>query len=423
MGRAQPLSLPRPSRQSRLAAASRTADRFLGLAGDVRLGVALLAVAAGVNALAAALPQGASIAGGLPYRALLGLVALTGVAGVAIRAPAAWREWRHPMPLTDSPAVAAATMPLPAEEAGAVLEQSVRRLAAAGYRVAQRGTGARPVVTAVQRGWSPFAGLGVHLALVLLIVGAGMGLAFGHETTFSLLPGDQALLDDARPGFTDAVRLERFDSRFTPDGRPTRLDTTISYLRNGAVVSQQTIGVNSPASIGGYLLHGWTYGPAVRLRVTTLGNRPLLDAGLPLDGSIGGRPGGFVSLPSAGITLGVALADSAGNVLRVTAADASGVIDSAELRPGSGAVRIGSLNVSVDSVAAYVTFLARRDPGMGVVFAGGGLLVLGTAIAFWMPRRRLTLRIAPEGVRLMARAGRWEDSGALLAQTRAMLQR
>src|SRR2546426_1055177 len=89
----------------------------------------------------------------------------------------------------------------------------------------ENAAAAAALLAGVRHGWSQFAGLGAHIAVVLLLVGAGIGFAFGRETTFSLLTGDQALLDDPRPGFTDALRLDRLDAAFATDGRPTRLDT------------------------------------------------------------------------------------------------------------------------------------------------------------------------------------------------------
>ncbi|MDP9244899.1 MAG: hypothetical protein M3O77_07430, partial [Chloroflexota bacterium] len=82
-----------PAGLDRLA---RVAERTLRLAADPRLGLALLLAAGATNAAAAALPGGGALLDSVPYLLLLGAILLSGLAAVAVRAPAAWREWRRP---------------------------------------------------------------------------------------------------------------------------------------------------------------------------------------------------------------------------------------------------------------------------------------------------------------------------------------
>jgi cytochrome c biogenesis protein ResB len=280
-------------------------------------------------------------------------------------------------------------------------------LRAAGYRVIERGSGRRWTAAGVRRGWSRFAGLASHLALVLLVLGAAIGSAFATETTFSLLPGDQALLGMARPGFTDAVRLEGLDAEFGADGRPTRLDTEVSFLTEGQVRERQLIQVNAPGSFNGYLVHAWLYGPAARLRVASLYGRPLLDGLVPLDGRIDGLAATVGELPSLGLSLGVLLLDDGSNRLEVRLADAGGLIDAATLRPGETR-RVGVVEVRHAGLDAYVTFLSRRDPGMAILFTGAVLCTVAVAIAFWLPRRRATISLAASGLRVAVRGERFQ---------------
>lgn len=402
------------TRADRLA---RAAERLLRLAADPRLALALLLLAGAWNAAAAALPSGAALLATPPYLVLLALILCAGVAGVGVRLPAAWREWRHPTPLSEGADVLHATIPFERDLIAAdraAIEIALRR---AGYRTVERGSAAAWTVAGTRRGWSRLIGQLSHLALVLMLLGAAGGRAFSSETTFSLLPGEQALLDAPHPGFTDAVRLDDFVSRFGPDGRPLQLDATVTFLRDGAPVTTELLQVNRPGTFGGYLVHGWTYGPAARLRVTTLGGQPLLDAPVALDGVIGGRPSAFAELPTAGVTLGLTLLDADANQLRVTASTASGVVDRVQLRPGEQ-VRLGSLAVELIGFDAYLTFLSRRDPGMGVLFVGAALLVACLAVALWLPRRRLTVRAGDGVLRLLLRGERFDHPDGELAALR-----
>lgn len=398
---------------------ARRVERLLRLMADVRLALGLLLVAGAWNAVAAAAPNGGALLDSLPYVALLGAVLLTGIAGVAVRAPAAWREWRRPAPLTAGDDVLGADIAVvAADERQRASAASVLR--DAGYRVVVRGRGARWTVAGVRRGWARFAGLATHLALVLLVTGAAVGSAFARESTFSLLPGDQALLDAARPGFTDAVRLDRLDAEFGPDERPTRLDTTVTFLRGGEPIEQRLIQVNQPGSFGGYLVHAWQYGPAARLRVASLAGRPLFDGMVPLDERIGGLPGKVVELPSVGQSVGIQLLGDGSNRLEVSLANDQGLVDAGRLGPGQTA-RFGALEVRHAGLEAYVTFLSRRDPGMGLLFGGAVLVTIGLAVAFWLPRRRATISLVPGGLRLSVRGERLDRPDAELERLRRRL--
>ena len=163
----------------------------------------------------------------------------------------------------------------------------------------------------------------------------------------------------------------------------------------------------SPGSFDGYLVHPWTYGPAARLRVTTLGGGALLDAPVPLDGERDGVPVGAAILPSVGQTVGLALTDATANELGVTVIDADGPVDTVRLRPGEEA-RVGDLVVSFGGFDAWVTFLSRADPGLPILAVSGAALCGSLAVAFWLPRRRVSVRPRPLHLELVLRGERFD---------------
>ena len=400
----------------------RPGDRVAGLAdgvlrwfGDARVGIGLILLTGLANAGAALVPQGPAQLAGWPYAVLLGTVALSGMAAVAVRAPATWREWRRPsgVPAGRGGLARSIERAVSADDAESVLRN-------AGYRVRTERRRGRWAVHGVRRGWSRLAGHLTHLALVVIVLGVAIGAAFGSETTFSLFAGDQALLDTPHAGFSSAVRLESFDASFGADGRPTRLDTDVTFLREGAPASTTTLRVNEPGSFDGYLVHPWTYGPAVRIRVTTLAGSPLLDAPVPLDETRDGVPVGSASLPTAGLTLGLSLADAATNELGLTALSADGVADRARLRPGQEA-RLGDVIVRLEGFDAWVTFLSRRDPGLVVLFAGAGVLCAALAVGLWLPRRRVTVRPSGAGTAVLLRGELFDRPGEELERVTRML--
>ncbi|MCA1569815.1 MAG: cytochrome c biogenesis protein ResB [Chloroflexi bacterium] len=389
-------------------------ERLLRLLGDARTGLVLLLLAGTANALAALLPDGPTPLDGWPYALLLGSLALSGVAAVAVRSPTVWREWRRPTSVQASHATLRLALP-------AVPPDDVERvLRGAGYRTRRERRRDRWAIHGVRRGWSRFAGLVSHLALVVVVLGAAIGAAFGSEIVFSLLQGDQALLDAPRSGFASAVRLERFTAEFGADERPRRLDTTVTFMRDGEPIREAVLRVNEPGDFDGYLVHPWTYGPAVRLRVTTLDGGPLLDAPVPLDAIRDGVPVGSAELPTAGVTLGLAITDAERNELGVSVVGADGLVDSVRLVPGDAA-RVGDLRVELSGFDAWVTFLSRRDPGLLVLFAGAAALCASLAVAFWLPRRRVTVRFTDTGSELLLRGDRFDRPSDELDRLRRLI--
>jgi hypothetical protein len=389
---------------------ARNAERVLRWGGGSRTALALLLVTGVANALSALHPEGPRLLGAWPYAVLLGALALSGLAAVSVRTPAAWREWRRPAPVRAGAGALQLRLAEPIEPAALV-----ERLGALGYRPRLEVRRGRWAVHGVRRGWSRFAAQASHLAIVLVVLGAAIGAAFGSETTFSLHPGDQALLDAPRSGFSSAVRLEAFDAAFGPDGRPLRLDTSVTFLRDGDAVDERVLRVNEPGAFDGYLVHPWTFGPAVRLRVTTVGGSALLDAPVPLADTRSGVPVGSVALPTAGVSLGLALADATANELGVSLVGEAGLIDVARLRPGEER-RLGNLIVSVSGFESWVTFLSRRDPGLAILFGGAALLSGSLAVALWLPRRRLTIRPSAAGATIVLRGERFDRPAGELAR-------
>ncbi|MDQ3345784.1 MAG: cytochrome c biogenesis protein ResB [Chloroflexota bacterium] len=378
------------------------AERVLRAVGDARTALVLLLLTGMANAIAALLADGPSELDAWPYALLLGAVALSGVAAVAVRSPTVWREWRRPTAVQRGSGTLRLAM---TDGTSVIIEQTLRT---AGYRTRREERRGRWAVHGVRRGWSRYAGVVSHLALMVVVLGVAVGAAFGSETEFTLLRGDQALLDAPRAGFASSVRLEGLDAEFGPDARPRRLDTMVTFLRDGEPIREAVLRVNEPGDFDSYLVHPWTYGPAVRIRVTTLAGGSLLDAPVPLPGLRDGVPVGSAELPTAGVTLGLAITDPDRNELGVSVVDGAGrLVDSARLLPGDAA-RVGDLRVELDSFDAWVTFLSRRDPGSMILFLGAAAMSVSLAVAFWLPRRRLTVRPSGAGVELLLRGERFD---------------
>lgn len=382
-------------------------ERAVRLLGEPRLGVSLLVAAAALNTVAAADARLRWLLDSPPYLVLVGAILLTGIASVAVRAPAVWREWRRPGPLPDvrDLLVAEVFTERPSAEQRTAAEAVLRHH---GFRITLRGSQERWRLAGVRRGWSRFAAIGSHLSLIFLVLGAAVGTAFAEESRFGLFPGEQSLLAAPRPGMTAAVRLDELDARFDARGRPLRFDTHVTFLRDGLPTRSDVLRVNEPGDFAGYLIHAWTYGPAVSVRVEDLGGGALFDGWVALGGAPSGSRAPFVELPQPGMTIGLEIADPQANTLRLIAADAAGrIIEQAVIAPGETA-RLGPSRLTLDRFGSYVTFLSRRDPGLLLLFGGAALLVVALATAFYLPRRRVDVVPLAGALRVRMRGERFE---------------
>ena len=87
------------------------------------------------------------------------------------------------------------------------------------------------------------------------------------------------------------------------------------------------------------------------------------------------------------------------------------VLQHLELAGGEAQVPAGlDFSIGVRSFSDYVLLIAKKDPGQGIVWTAFLLLIVGLAITFYLPRRRIWARLAPSGeVRLVARSDRYVD--------------
>ena len=271
-----------------------------------------------------------------------------------------------------------------------------------------------------------------HAGLVGFLVAAGVTSRFGFEAGI-LLPIGQAVPIDSI-GTSDLVSVKNlaFDAPRDAAGRFTDFATDLAVYQDGREIARKTIRVNDPLTAGGYTFHQNFFGPAIDLTIRERDGGLLWSGPVPLDASAGGLPTGQLVVPGrdAVVQLVMAKAGTATPLfvvaVRPTAIDAAGNPTTYETLfqglagPGDTAAPENvDFSITVDAISAYSGIVARRDPGAPIIWVSFLLLILGLAITFYLPRRRVWVRIAPAGeVRLAAHADRYVDLrrefGALL---------
>jgi len=240
----------------------------------------------------------------------------------------------------------------------------------------------------------------IHTGFLLLLVGYAWGNLGGFRSgPHRLAPGETLTLPDA-PEY--ALRLDRFEPSFSPEGRPLDMVSAVALLRNGDEVARGTVRINHP------LLHDHLVVLAASLDQRLAGFRCFL----PGVGTMDLAPGSRVALPD-GSTLGVLklLADARqaadGRVTPVSDQLGNPALLLLLLRPDGSMwqgwyflreappielTAAGAAPRPLQPLAGYVSLLTiNRDPGAGLALAGGSCLTVGVLLAllsFYRKRAR-----------------------------------
>ena len=150
---------------------------------------------------------------------------------------------------------------------------------------------------------------------------------------------------------------------------------------------------------------------------------PLWDAQVPMTDSAGGAP--YVTMAVPGRDFGLQLllgrdAEGRGEVLilpyRIVGTNPDGTPIPQNVAPVSllrGETRVSDeLGVSLElaDFGEYTLLIAKNDPGQGIVWIAFAALITGIAITFYLPRRRIWARFAPNGaVGLVWQSDRYVD--------------
>ena len=264
-----------------------------------------------------------------------------------------------------------------------------------------------------------------HLGLILFLLAGVVTSAFGDEQGLIVTEGDSLTVQPiGTPGLLLVNNLGFEAPGFFETGVATDFTTDLAVYQDGAEIARKTIRVNDPLAVGGYTFHQNGFGPAIDMLITDAEGRPLWDGPVPLDDQAAGQPYGTLSVPGReGLGLRLLLQredDGTGLVLvlpyRVTGEEADGTPIVEDLFPLALAAREGQpargtdVIVGVRGFSEYTLLIAKKDPGAMLVWAAFGLLILGLAITFYLPRRRVWARVTPSGeVAVVARSDRYVD--------------
>jgi cytochrome c biogenesis protein len=258
--------------------------------------------------------------------------------------------------------------------------------------------------------YSKLATLLTHLGLITFLLAAAVSSRLGDEQGLVVAEGQSLTVQPiGTPGLL-LVKNLGFDAPGMATGNPTDFTTELAVYRDGEEIARKTIRVNDPLSVEGYTFHQNGFGAAPHVVISDADGRPLWDAPVPMTGGAAGRPFEILPVPGRDVALQLLLerrTDGVGELVvlpyRITgnAADGSPTVENFEpflLARGDARQPAGlDFTVGLRDFSDYTLLIAKHDPGQGLIWLAFSLLILGITITFYLPRRRVWARLAPDG--------------------------
>jgi cytochrome c biogenesis protein len=272
--------------------------------------------------------------------------------------------------------------------------------------------------------WTKLATLISHLGLILFLIAAAVTSRLGDEQGLVVAEGDTLTVQPiGTPGLL-LVQNNGFDAPgLFENGVPSDFVTDLSVYRDGQLLARKEIRVNDPLSAGGYTFHQNGFGPAPVLRIRDLDGAILWSGPVPLTDQAGGLPFGTLPVPGRDIGLQLLLdrtSQGVGTLLVLpyvvvgTNPDGTSQVETGfPLTVTNGATAAFDalkFDVTLDGFSEYTLLIAKKDPGQGIVWLAFASLIVGLAITFYLPRRRIWARLDGRGeLALVGRSDRYVD--------------
>ncbi len=343
--------------------------------------------------------------------------------------PHTWRFFRHPKRTLEGEGAAGIPlrreMPVKGSPTDAVARAQAA-LAARGYRAELTEAEGASHLFAQKGIWGRFGVYLVHLSVLFIFVGAVIGFQFGQKGYVAIEEGNSIDSVSLRGGKGEwklpfQVRCDNFEiSYYEKSHRPKDYKSWLAVIDGGRVVLQKTIEVNSPLIYQGIYFYQSNYGETgrggkIKLRISARTGARTGEYWLPL--------GSEIEIPEFGLKARV-LRDQNNVMQFFPDFDMNGMqpfTRSNQMNNPAAAVRFTTADGriidtwlltnypevnSLKKADFNATFLAydgqqytglqvAYDPGTPVVWLGCILMVAGIFTAFFIPHKRVWVKLGP----------------------------
>jgi len=277
----------------------------------------------------------------------------------------------------------------------------------------------------------------VHLSVVLLLFGGLVGSFFGFEGFANIPEGEtvQAIhlrkTGQVKP-LPFAIKCEKFEISFYPNGMPQEYRSTLTILDQEQPVLKRDIIVNDPLRYKGINIFQSSYGKMapevhpsdakqgpppeneeIRLVLTSqesgMAYRLTTKIGQPLKIPEGVGQLVIMEYNAAADFMGQNIGEAYIGIFTPAQGEPQSVLLPLKF-PNFDKMRRGKMVIAVAHqhthgeaqtpnapVRYYTGLQVTRDPGVGLVYAGFIIMIVGCCITFFMSHQRLCVEILPQG--------------------------
>jgi cytochrome c biogenesis protein len=312
----------------------------------------------------------------------------------------------------------------PAMPVSAAAEHVKRALSRSRYRVQTQADANSVAIYAERNRFSRFGTFLSHLSIVLILAGATVGSIWGFsDSGFIVAEGTTRALG---LGTDISVGLEHFADEYYLEGPPKDFRSEIVIYDNGVPVKSGTVRVNSPMSYEGIRFHQSFFGQTAVMEVTDAAGQVLFSEPVPLAWQTrqGQRPLGAFNLPEQNLAVYVIGPTSgmndpfipAGEMrVEVYERDSDRLVAVENLSQGTPK-ELEGLNFTFQRESRFTGLKVVKDPGVNIIWIASTLMLLGLAMIFYFPHRRLwaLCKSRPDGT-AEVRLGMMSQRGISLA--------
>ena len=335
------------------------------------------------------------------FKAITLLLASSIIACTTHRAPQLWRAAMHPRLHVSERFFdhgtnrATIEVAAPTEGTLEVVRASLRRHR---FRVLEDPRDPGRSLYADRGRFGPWGTVVSHLAFVVVLFGVFVSATFGFDDTLNVTVGTS---EDIGHDTGMVVEARSFSDTYHPGGQPADYVSELVLYRDGAVVEDREVRVNSPLRHDGVKIHQASFGIAAVVTVTE-GDDTLFDGGTPLlwTSQDGTNAVGRIDLPEQDLELIVVTPASGQTASRLAPGELQvEIYRGGEPQPtGMDTVAQGEslvidgLEIGFERERQYTGLMVNRDPGAAWFYLGSVLLVVGMTMTFGWRHRRIWVR-------------------------------
>lgn len=337
------------------------------------------------------------------FQALFALLAVSILACSINRAPRLWRIATRPKRsmkeafFDRAPLAADFTVAMTPDAAASAVRDL---LGHARFRVLDGDTKKGADVYADKFRWGPFGTVMAHLSFVVILSGFVASAYMGFKDNNFVAPIGVPVAVGHDTGLT--LEAKSFVDSYYPDGAPKDYVSDLVLTKNGVQVARQDTRVNTPLIYDDVWFHQASFGIGADI-TATMGDKTLYNGTLQLYSSEDDkRVFNSISVPNTTFTVYAVQAASgaldaeipAGSTLFEVYTDATSDPTIKVVEAGKS-VTIDGLTLTYNRNRQFTLLAVNRDPGAWLVWVGSTLLILGSFLVFFLPHRRLWVRIRP----------------------------